>query len=296
VSADVGAVGEERIGGYRYVRTLQRGQNSLVMEVSQEGSGKRFVMKQLLESRSGDAAERRAFAFEAKLGMQFRHPQLIRVYEYVPDKVQPYFVMDYFQGITLRLVIGRPQDHALPKGRAHFVLEQSARGLAYMHEKGWTHRDIKPENILVNKGGEARVIDYALAKRIPSGLGKLLAGKPPREGTYSYIPPEQIRREPPSARADIYSFGITCYELACGRQPFRANSPTELLTKHLQEKPSPPTVHNKAITPEFSDLVMAMIQKRPADRLGDLQEFLSKFSRIKIYQDDPELTTERGFR
>jgi eukaryotic-like serine/threonine-protein kinase len=253
-------------------------------------------MKQLLASKATNSTERRVFEFEAKLGMQLQHPQLIRVYEYVRDKEQPYFVMDYFSGITLRLVIGRPQDHALPKGRGHFVLEQAANGLAYMHEKGWAHRDIKPENILVNKGGEARVIDYALAKRIPSGLGKLLAGKPPREGTLSYLAPEVIRREPPSAQADIYSFGITCYELACGRQPFRANSPSDLLTKHLTERPSPPTVHNKNITPEFSDLVMAMIQKRPADRLGSLREFLSKFSRIRIFQDDPELPSDRGFR
>jgi eukaryotic-like serine/threonine-protein kinase len=290
VAADVGAVGEDRIGGYRVVRTLQMGQNSVIMEVAQDGTNKRFALKQLLESRSGDAAERRVFAFEAKLGMRFRHPQLIRVHEYVPDKVQPYFVMDYFQGITLRFVIGKPQEHALPKGRAHFVLEQAAAGLSYLHEQGWAHRDIKPENILVNKGGEARVIDYALAKRIPAGLGKLLAGlagKPPREGTLSYLAPEVILREPPSALADIYSFGITCYELACGRQPFRANSPSELMTKHLKERPSPPTVHNKAITPEFSDLVMKMIQKRPADRLPSLLDFLSRFARIRIYQDDP---------
>jgi serine/threonine protein kinase len=294
VSANVGA--EDRIGGYRYVRTLQMGQNSVIMEVVQEASGRRFAMKQLLASKAGDSSERKVFEFEAKLGMQLQHPQLIRVYEYVRDKEQPYFVMDYFPGMTLRLVIGRPQDNALPKGRPHFVLEQSANGLAYMHEKGWTHRDIKPENIMVNKGGEARVIDYALAKRIPSGLSKLFAGKPPREGTHSYLAPEVIRREPPSAQADIYSFGITCYELACGRQPFRANSPTELLTKHLQERPNPPTAHNKAITPEFSDLVMTMIQKRPADRLGDLREFLSKFSRIRIYQDDPEPSPDRGLR
>ena len=188
MAADVGTVGEDRIGGYRYVRTLQMGQNSVIMEVVQESSGRRFAMKQLLASRSDARNERKVFEFEAKLGMELRHPQLIRVYEYIRDKVQPYFVMDYFPGITLRLVIGRPQDHALPKGRAHFVLEQSANGLAYIHEKGWAHRDIKPENIMVNKGGEARVIDYALAKRVPSGLGKLFGGKPPARGRTATSP------------------------------------------------------------------------------------------------------------
>ena len=95
--------------------------------------------------------------------------------------------------------------------------------------------------------------------------------------------PEQIRREPPAPTADIYSFGITCYELACGRQPFRANSRTELLNKHLRESPARRRSYNKEITPEFSDLVMEMIRKKPADRPQSLHEFLSRFAR------DPDL-------
>ena len=78
-------------------------------------------------------------------------------------------------------------------------------------------------------------------RKIPTGLGKLFAGKPPRQGTHSYMSPDQILRLPPAIPADIYSFGITCYELACGRQPFRANSPGELLNKHIKDQPSPPT-------------------------------------------------------
>jgi eukaryotic-like serine/threonine-protein kinase len=293
VASDPSTLGDDRIGSYKYVRTLQMGQNSVIMEVSQEGTGKRFAMKQMLPSKAEDSSERKLFEFEAKLGMELRHPNLIRVHEYVKDKHQPYFVMDFFASITLRMVIGQPLKNALPQGRPHYVLEQTAGALAYIHEKGWTHRDVKPENILVNKGGETRLIDYALAKKIPSGLGKLLAGKPPREGTRSYISPEQILCQPPSPSADIYSFGITCYELACGRQPFRANSPGELLEKHLKEKPVPPTTHNRDITPEFADLVMSMIHKKPSDRLGNLREFMSKFSRVRIYKDDPNPQADR---
>ncbi len=285
--------GEDRIGNYRYVRTLQMGQNSAIMEVAQEGTGKRFALKQLLPSRSHDRVERKVFAFEAKLGQELKHPNLIRVHEFVNTKDQPYFVMDYFVSVTLRLVIGKPRDHALPKGRSHTVIRQSAEALAYMHEKGWAHRDIKPENILVNRSGEIRLIDYALAKRIPKGLAKVFQMKPPREGTYSYIAPEVILRQPPSAQADIYSFGITCYELACGRQPFRANSPQELLQKHVAEKPIAPTMHNPNITKEYSDLVMSMLHKKPQDRIQDLREFSSRFSKIRIFKDDPDPLGDR---
>lgn len=280
--------GEDRIGNYRIVRVLQMGQNSMIMEVAQEGTGRRFALKELLESRAGDASERRALAFEAKLGQMFTHPNLIRVHEYVNAKPSPYFVMDYFPGMTLRLVIGKPQDYSLPPGRPHSVLRQTAEALAYMHEKGWTHRDVKPENIMLNKSGEVRVIDYALAKKIPTGIARLFSGKPPREGTYSYISPDVIRQLAPSAAADIYSFGITCYELATGRQPFRANSPMELLNKHMKERPIPPTSHNKDVTKEFSDLVLKMLIKKPEDRLKDLREFLSAFNRIRIFKDDPD--------
>ena len=79
------------------------------------------------------------------MGSSSTHPNLIRVHEYVNAKPSPYFVMDYFPGMTLRLVIGKPQDYALPVGRPHMVLRRSAEALAYIHEKGWTHRDVKPE-------------------------------------------------------------------------------------------------------------------------------------------------------
>jgi serine/threonine protein kinase len=287
MSAEPNIASEDRIGGFRYVRTIHPGATSVVVEVVQESTGKRFALKQLLASRGDDATERRAFQFEAKLGMLFFHPNLIRVHEYFRDPVQPYFIMDLFPAIHLKLPIARPSVYPMPVRQLHRIIEQAASALAHMHEKGWIHRDVKPENILVNKAGEVRVIDYALAMRPFSALKKLLRGKAPRQGTPSYMSPEQIRCEPPTPSADIYSFGITCYELTCGRPPFRGNSQSELLHKHLGERPIPLNAYRKDITPEFSDLIMRMIQKKPADRPADLREFLNQFARVRIYKDDP---------
>src|SRR6202035_1078300 len=125
-------------------------------------------------------------------------------------------------------------------------------------------------------------------KRVSGGLSKLFGGKVAREGTRTYIAPEQIRCEPPSPSSDIYSFGITCYELACGRPPFRANSSQELLEKHISERPLPLVTHNKLVTPEYNDMVLKMIQKKPEDRYGSLHEMLSRFRAIRIFQDDPD--------
>ncbi len=287
MATDSTTTSEDRIGGYRVVRVIHPGATSMVMEVVEEATQKRFALKQLLASRAEDRDERKAFEHESKVGMALRHPNLVRVHEMVKDPTQPYFVMDYFSGYHLKLPIARPSVYPLPKAQLHRILEQSATALAYMHDKGWVHRDVKPENIVVNKTGEVRVIDYALAMKPISGLRKLFGGKIPRQGTPSYMSPEQIRCEPPLPTADIYSFGITCYELACGRPPFRANSLQELLTKHLHERPMPLTSHNPLVTQEFNDLVLKMIVKKPTDRLASLHEFLTRFRSVRIFKDDP---------
>jgi serine/threonine protein kinase len=279
---------DDRIGGYRYIRTIHPGSTSQVMEVMQEGTQRHFALKQLLASRAEDRDDYRAFMHEARLGMELRHPNLIRVYEVVKDPLQPFFVMELFTGHHLKMPIARPSIYPMPRKNLHRIIEQAAGALAYMHEKGWIHRDIKPENILYNKSGEVRVIDYALSRKMATGLLKMFEGKIPRQGTKTYISPEQIRCESPAPGVDIYSLGITCYELACGRPPFRANSSQELLEKHLGERPLPLTVYNKLVTPEYNDLVLKMIEKRPADRFSNLHEFLTRFRPIRIFQDDPD--------
>ena len=284
---------DERIGEYKYVRTIYPGTSSMVLEVVHEATGRRYAIKQLLSSRGVDGSERRAFEFEAKLGQSFHHPNLIKVHQFVKDPEQPYFVMDYFSGFQLRLGLHRPKDYPVLLRNMHKIITQAATGLAYMNDLGWIHRDIKPENIMCNKTGEVRVIDYTLTRRPISGLGKLLGLKVPRQGTKSYMSPEQIRCESPAPTADVYSFGITCYEMACGRQPFRANSDNELLNKHIREVPNSPIAYNKEVTKEFAELVLLMIRKKPADRPQDLHEFLSRFSRVRIFNSDPPPSSSR---
>lgn len=288
MAIDLNTASDDRIGGYRYVRTIHPGATSVVMEVLQEGTQRRFALKQLLASRAEDREEYKAFMHEAKLGMDLRHPNLLRVHELVRDPYQPYFVMELFTGQHLKMPIARPTLYPMPRKQLHRILEQAATALAYIHDKGWVHRDVKPENILYSKAGEVRVIDYALARRSSAGLFKMFEGKPPRQGTKSYMSPEQIRCDSPTPLADIYSFGITCYEVACGRPPFRANSSQELLEKHMSERPAPLTSYNKSVSPEFNDLVLRMLQKKPADRLESMHEFLSRFRGIRIFKDDPD--------
>jgi serine/threonine protein kinase len=281
----VNAPSDDKIGNYRVIRTLLQGQGSIVVEVAQEGTNRHFALKEMLRGKAKDASERRTFEMEAKLGMALLHPNLVRVHEYVKDKVAPYFIMDYFPSTTMRLVLAKDYDAYKPKLRR--IIEQAASGLAYMHDKGWVHRDIKPENVIVNKSGEARLIDYSLSLRIRKGFGKLLASKPACQGTHTYMSPEQILRKPPSVLADIYSFGIMLYEFGCKKPPFRADSKAALLKKHIETAASPLASQDSSITPEFADLVMRMIRKKPADRPKSMHEVMSLLGRIRIFKDDP---------
>ncbi len=290
------SLGEDRIGGFRVVRTLHAGVTSMVIEVVQDSTSKRFAIKQLLESRAEDPSERRAFEFEARIGLALNHPNLVRYHEYFKHPDAPYIVMDFFPGRHLKLAISKPQDYPWLREKLHPIITQAANGVTYMHEQGWIHRDIKPENIMANKLGDVRVIDYTITRRPVSGLGALFQKKmKARQGTASYMSPEQIDLATPTVASDVYSFGCTCYELACGRPPFRANSTGELLGKHRREQPGPPSMHNKDVTPEFSELILQTLKKDPAARPADLREFLTRFSRIRVYNDDPPPSPREAF-
>src|SRR5262249_26498602 len=136
---------------------------------------------------------------------------------------------------------------------AQSLLKQAATALAYMNAKGWVHRDVKLDNMLVNANGDLKLIDFAIAQPIPKGMALYFHRKKnvKRQGTRSYMSPEQFRCEPLAGRADVYSFGATAYELVTGRPPFIASTSQELLNKHIHDKPLSPQIHNPDVTNEF---------------------------------------------
>jgi len=220
--------------------------------------------------------------------MELRHPNLIKVTEVVKDPSQPYFVMELFSGLHLKLPIARPSIYPMPKKLLHRIIEQAASALAYMHDHGWVHRDVKPENILFNRSGEVRVIDYALARRLSTGFLKMFEGRfLVRERRLTCLPSRSVAsRLRPGSIFTAWESPAMNWHVA-GRHSAPISS-QELLEKHLSERPLAMTNHNKLITPEFNDLILKMIQKRPADRFSSLHEFMTRFRTIRIFQDDPD--------
>jgi serine/threonine protein kinase len=271
---------ETQIDDYRFVNMMMTGQTSQVWEVAEISSGRHFALKMLLPEHVRSAQQRKFLFHEAEVAQQIVHPSIIKVLAIVKDSENPYVVMEYFPSTNLKLRVM----HKDPFIKENFktIVEQAATALAFMHEKRWVHRDVKPDNILVNASAEVRLIDFALAKRIAKGKGGMFAKKGKVQGTRSYMSPEQIRGEPLDARADVYSFGATLFELLTGRPPFVAASATDLLNKQLSEKAISPQVHNKDVSDELANLVVRMLNKKREDRPKDFYEFLAKFKSIRL--------------
>lgn len=276
---------EEVIGGYRLVNLMMTGQSSQVWEVVELSSHRHFAMKLLLPEKVRDSEHRRMLLHEAKVGKQLAHPNVIRIVQVSAEAANPYFVMEFFPAGSLKLRIVRKQFDFI-KEKALDILKQAATAFAYMNSSGWVHRDVKPDNILVNAAGDVRIIDFALAQRIqkPTFFSRFFKRKGLTQGTRSYMSPEQIRGEPLDGRADIYSFGISMYEITTGRPPFRAGSNQELLLKHITEKPPSPQEYNKDLTDEFCELVLHALAKKRDERPRDFHQVLMKLKTIRIYK------------
>ncbi len=285
----ISVANETIIGGYRLANLMMTGQTSQVWEVVEVSSNRHFGLKLLLPETTREPQHQRFLYHEAEVGMKCHHPKVIRILKFVRSKTNPYLIMEFFPGANLKLRLMRKQPMILEK--AHSILEQAAQGLGHINEKGWVHRDVKPDNILVNSAGEVRIIDFALAQRVGRGgrglFGWLLRrGKVTTSGTRSYMSPEQIKAEKLDARADLYSFGATMYELVTGRPPFRGNSAGELLYKHLNEKPVAPQVLNPQMTDECNAIILRLLAKKKTERFKDFEEFVAAFRSVRVFQGD----------
>lgn len=223
---------------------------------------------------------------EFSVGKTLDHPEVITVHEYGTCRDGAFLVMELFRTPNLKQWIHQGLKHL--HYRITDILMRAAEGLGHLHEKGWVHRDVKPDNFLLAEDGEMRLIDFNLAQRRQSGLGKLLPGRGKVQGTQSYIAPEQIRGQPVDHRADIYSFGCVVHELVTGKPPFTATSSNELLNKHLKTKPPSLTVSDKNVEPAFAELVQRMLAKDPQERPQSLADVDREFQAQPVFRITPK--------
>ncbi|CAN5284289.1 serine/threonine-protein kinase [soil metagenome] len=285
----------EMIGGYTLRSLLQTGAFSQVFEVVEPKSHLHYAMKILLPEHADNSEQRKVLFHEARVGKEMRHPNVINIHKVSQDDKNPHFIMEFFPSGSLRkrLMSKDPRDKEFIKTYAKKIFKEMATGLAYMNSSGYVHRDVKPDNVLVNAIGQTKIIDFAITRKEPTGFfEKLFAPGRVRQGTHSFMSPEQIRNEKLDGRADIYSYGITIFELLCGRPPFRGSTQDDLLRKHLTEKPVPLTSYNDDVTDEFSAFVLKLIAKKKEDRPATFHEVLMQLKKLRVLKSVPDYAEE----
>lgn len=274
------------IDEFTLINHIAMGSSTQVWEVVEKGGGDRHAaMKLMLPEALANSGQKSVLKHEAKLAERFDHPNLVRFQKLVVNKTRAYMVMDYFRAPNLKMQL--QSEAGSLQIRLTRLFEQLCQALGYLHDLGYVHRDVKPDNILFNKASELRLIDFSLTTRTAGAMSKLIGGnRNAIQGTRTYISPETILKAPPAPQSDIYSLGITLFEILTGDPPFRGTSPDDLLKKHLTTKPGPPSSYNDNVTPEMDRFVLKMLAKRTKDRHKNTHELLAEFRNIKPFKED----------
>lgn len=282
---------KDKVDDYQLVASIASGNASQIWEV-RDAAGQTFAMKLLLPDAFKNVEQVNVLKHEAKVGQSLEHPNFIRTLKFVKSKTHCYMLMELFKCQNLKISL---QTEAISvQGRFGRLAEQLCAALGFMHEKGWLHHDLKPDNILFSKSSELKILDFSLSMRRKGGLGKMVGGKVKVvQGTRTYIAPETIKKEYPTPQSDMYSLGITLFEVLAGQPPFVASSPNDLLIKHLSAKPPEPSAFNPNVTPEADKFILRLLSKKPAHRPKDMAEVAAELRSLKVFKRDPlELAAE----
>lgn len=276
----------QRLGDFELKKRLGKGGMGEVFLARQISLDRMVALKTLSKelAKKGDFVAR--FEREAKSMAKIDHPNVVKIYAVDSFKGIHFAAIEYIDGKSVQNWL----DHLgrLSIADAVYIAIVSAEALKHAHSQNMVHRDIKPDNILVNKTGEVRVIDFSLATRILTGVMKLVGGKQKViMGTRTYIAPELILKSSPTPQSDIYSLGVTIYEMATGSPPFAGLNPSDLLAKHLSEAPAPPSAVNRNVAPELDALILKLLAKKPKDRPAEMREVMSLFRNVRCFQEDP---------
>jgi tetratricopeptide (TPR) repeat protein len=281
----------QTVSHYRVLEMLGAGGMGVVYKAEDTQLGRHVALKFLPEELAHDTQALERFHREARAASALDHPNICAVHDFGEHEGRPFLVMQFLEGGTLWQ---RLRERALNTEEVLDLGIQIADGLAAAHAGGIIHRDIKPGNIFVTTRGQAKILDFGLAKRVAYppgyGVGDAERTKAAKEsvtrtgmamGTFEYMSPEQIRAEEADARTDLFSFGLVLYEMATGRQAFAANSPGLVLDAILNRPVLSPLRLNPQLPVELEHIINKALEKNRELRYQSAADLLADLKRLK---------------
>ncbi len=291
---------DSSISHYRGLEKIGGGGMGVVYKAEDIVLGRYVALKFLPDSFANDSMALERFRREARAASALNHPNICTIYEIAEEGGRTFIAMEFLEGETLKHLI---QENSLSIDRVIEIAIEVANALEAAHEKGIIHRDIKPANVFVTKRGNAKVLDFGLAKMMPvkelaggvaesqltDGLGAAL-------GTAAYMSPEQALGKPVDTRTDLFSFGILLYEMCTGQSPFPGDTTGELLIAIVQQAPITPAQLNPDVPVRLATIIDRCLEKDPGRRYQHASEIRADLMAVQRNSSAETATQPGGSR
>lgn len=260
-------VSGQRLGDYEILGVLGAGGMGKVYKVRNVISDRVEAMKVLLANLASQKELADRFLREIKLLAALNHPNIASLYSALTLNDQLVMLMEYLDGVTLA---ERLQSGPIPPADAINYSEQILSALGYAHKMKVIHRDVKPSNMMLTPQGVVKLMDFGIA-RPNNELGMTLTGT--TLGSLNYMSPEQVRGSEVDGRSDLYSFGVSLYEMVTGQLPFQGNSNYSVMSAHVQQAPPPPINLRPNLPKGLNEIILMSMVKDPKDRFQSAEAF-----------------------